>query len=84
MVLLDNCIAALPEEIGECKLLRFLSLPNNKQLKSLPNSISTLPNLFFLNVKGSPDCKIPPSVLKRAEDMCDGCGMYDLAPIDSK
>ncbi len=84
MVLLDNCIAALPEEIGECKLLRFLSLPNNKELKALPESIAKLPNLFFLNVKGSPDCKIPQSVLDRAEDMCGGCGMYDLAPIDSK
>jgi hypothetical protein len=84
MVLLDNCIASLPEEIGECKLLRFLSLPNNKELKSLPESIAKLPNLFFLNVKGVPNIQIPQSIMDRAEDMCGGCGMYDLAPIDSK
>lgn len=80
MVLLDNCIASLPEEIGECKSLRFLALPNNPKLKSLPKSIAKLPNLFFLNVKGSPNVKIPQSILDRAEDMCDGCGMYDLNP----
>jgi Leucine-rich repeat (LRR) protein len=80
MVLLDNCIASLPEEIGECKSLRFLALPNNPKLNSLPKSIAKLPNLFFLNVKGSPNVKIPQSILDRAEDMCDGCGMYDLNP----
>jgi hypothetical protein len=80
MVLLDNCIASLPEEIGDCKSLRFLALPNNPKLNSLPKSIAKLPNLFFLNVKGSPNVKIPQSILDRAEDMCDGCGMYDLNP----
>lgn len=80
MVLLDNCIASLPEEIGQCKALRFLALPNNEKLKSLPKSLAKLPNLFFLNVKGSPNVKIPQAILDRAEDMCDGCGMYDLNP----
>jgi hypothetical protein len=80
MILLDNCIDSLPEEIGELKALRFLALPNNKRLTQLPDSISGLPNLFFLNVKGSSNVKIPESILSRAEDMCDGCGMYDLNP----
>lgn len=83
MVLLDNCIESLPEEIGECKMLRFLAVPNNKGLTSIPSSVNNLPKLFFLNVKGSP-VKLQPEILARAEDMCDGCGMYDLNPLKDK
>ena len=81
MILLDNCVANLPEEIGECKLLRFLSLPNNPKLTKLPNSLDKLPMLFFLNLKGSPNVKLSKGIQARAEDMCEGCGMYDLAPL---
>ena len=82
MILLDNCVASLPESIGELKLLRFLALPNNKKLTSLPESIKNLPNLFFLNVKGCPNVKVPQSILDRSEDMCGGCGMYDINPLN--
>ena len=82
MILLDNCVATLPESIGELKLLRFLALPNNKKLTSLPESIKNLPNLFFLNVKGCPNVKVPQSILDRSEDMCGGCGMYDINPLN--
>ena len=80
MILLDNCISSLPDEIGNCSSLRFLALPNNAKLKSIPKSVAGLKNLFFLNVKGSPNVKIPQEIMNRAEDMCDGCGMYDLNP----
>ena len=82
MILLDNCVASLPDSIGELKLLRFLALPNNKKLTSLPESIKNLPNLFFLNVKGCPNVKVPQSILDRSEDMCGGCGMYDINPLN--
>jgi hypothetical protein len=82
MILLDNCIASLPESVGQLKLLRFLALPNNKKLTALPESIKNLPNLFFLNVKGCPNVTVPQSILDRAEDMCGGCGMYDINPLN--
>jgi len=83
MILLDNCINRIPEEIGECKMLRFLAVPNNKELREIPKTVNNLPKLFFLNVKGSENVFIPKEILDRAEDMCDGCGMYDLNPIKS-
>jgi len=82
MILLDNCVASLPNSIGQLKLLRFLALPNNKKLTALPESIKNLPNLFFLNVKGCPNVTVPQSILDRAEDMCGGCGMYDINPLN--
>lgn len=81
MILLDNCISSLPEEIGGCTALRFLAVPNNKDLTTLPKSIEKLPNLFFLNVKGCPSVKIPKALLSRSEDMCGGCGMWDITPL---
>ena len=33
--------------------LSFLSLPDNPSLESLPDSILNLPNLMFVNLKGS-------------------------------
>jgi len=83
MILLDNCIDSLPEEIGQCKNLRFLALPNNQGLKTLPKSIEKLPNLFFLNVKGCPSVEVPQAILSRAEDMCGGCGMWDITPLSN-
>lgn len=83
MILLDNCIDSLPEEIGQCKNLRFLALPNNQGLKTLPKSIEKLPNLFFLNVKGCPSVEVPKAILSRAEDMCGGCGMWDITPLSN-
>ena len=84
MILLDNCVESLPESVGELKMLRFLALPNNKKLTNLPESISKLPMLFFLNVKGCPNVKVPESILANAEDMCGGCGMYDIVPPSAK
>ena len=78
MILLDNCIESLPESIGELKMLRFLALPNNKKLTKLPESLTKLPMLFFLNVKGCPNVRVPQAILDNSEDMCGGCGMYDI------
>ncbi len=33
---IDGLISELPSEICDCKKLRYLSLPNNKNLKSIP------------------------------------------------
>jgi hypothetical protein len=34
--------------------------------------------LFFLNVKGCPNVRVPQAILDNSEDMCGGCGMYDI------
>jgi len=55
-------VSELPEEIGKLKDLKFLSVPNNKNLKSIPDSVAQLPNLMVINVSGSPNVEIPEEV----------------------
>ena len=66
---LDGVVSELPESLGKLKKLMFLSLPNNKDLKSLPKSIADIPNLAIINLKGSnPNIEIPEEVAKKAEE----------------
>jgi hypothetical protein len=46
---LDGVVNKLPNTIGKLKKLQFLSLPNNKNLQELPESIADLPSLMVLN-----------------------------------
>lgn len=77
MVLFDNCIREIPDSICECKKLRFISLLNNSELKSLPDCIGNLPSLLFVNFKGSKNLQAPESFSQRAESM--GEGMWDFS-----
>jgi hypothetical protein len=52
-LLLMKCVSSIPEEIGELKNLSFLALPDNPNLESIPASVLNLPNLMFINLKGS-------------------------------
>lgn len=56
---IDGLISELPSEICECKKLRYLSLPNNKNLKSIPECLKDLPNLKLVNFKGCDNLKLP-------------------------
>lgn len=56
---IDGLISELPAEICECKKLRYLSLPNNKNLKSIPECLKDLPNLKLVNFKGCDNLKLP-------------------------
>lgn len=76
MVLFENCVDSIPNSICELSNLRFLALVNNKKLTTLPECIGELPNLLFLNCKGSNNVKIPESVMRRATDY--GENMFDL------
>jgi hypothetical protein len=49
-----NCVTSIPNEIGDLKELKFISLPNNSKLKTIPDSILNLKNLKFITLKGSP------------------------------
>jgi Leucine-rich repeat (LRR) protein len=76
MVLFDNCIENIPSSICTLPKLRFLALINNQKLTEIPECIADLPNLYFLNLKGSPNVKVPQSILSKGTDM--GGGMWDL------
>ena len=76
MILFENCIESVPDSICKLSNLRFLALVNNRKLTNLPDCIGELPNLLFLNCKGSPNVKIPESIKRRATDY--GENMFDL------
>jgi hypothetical protein len=76
MILLDNCVSAIPDAVCTLPKLRFLALINNPKLTSIPDCIADLPNLYFLNLKGSPNVKVPQVIMDKASDL--GNGMLDL------
>jgi hypothetical protein len=76
MVLFDNCIDSIPDSICNLPKLRFVALINNPKLTELPECIADLPNLYFLNLKGSSNVRVPESVQAKGTDM--GGGMWDL------
>jgi hypothetical protein len=76
MILLDNCVAHVPESICTLPKLRFLALINNPQLREIPGCLAELPNLYFLNLKGSTNVEVPEAIKAKGTDM--GGGMWDL------
>lgn len=56
---IDGLLSEIPEEICKVKSLKYLAIPNNKELKSLPACLSTLPNLKLINYKGSDNLEVP-------------------------
>jgi hypothetical protein len=62
----EKGLSKVPNELKDLKNLEFLSLPNNPNLKELPEWIADLPNLIALSVKGSnSDLKIPERLQQR-------------------
>lgn len=76
MIMLDNCVASIPDSVCQLQKLKFLALINNKDLTSIPECISNLPSLLFLNLKGSPNVEVPNAIKEKGTDM--GGGMWDL------
>lgn len=76
MVLFDNCVEHIPDSICTLPKLRFLALINNQKLTEIPECTADLPNLYFLNLKGSPNVRVPESIQAKGTDM--GGGMWDL------
>ena len=58
---IEGILEDIPQEIGQLQNLQFLSIPDNPQLKSLPESLATLPNLEVINVRNTP-VEIPPAL----------------------
>jgi len=76
MILLDNCVDGIPDSVCTLPKLRFLALINNPKLRTIPECVADLPNLYFLNLKGSENVKVPESIQAKGSDM--GGGMWDL------
>jgi hypothetical protein len=63
-LLFDNCVNAVPNSVCKLKKLLFLGLPNNSQLKEIPECIADMSNLLILNVQNSNNVVLP----KKIED----------------
>ena len=74
-IMMTSCVSELPEEIGLLKNLTFLSLPNNTNLKSLPKSILTLPNIKFIMLNGT-NAKVPEGFSNMFSEAQPGSGFF--------
>ena len=79
-LLLENCVESIPDSICEIKSLRFLSLHNNTKMTTIPACIAGLPNLTFINLKGSDNIVVPDEIKRIATQV--GKGMWDLEGDD--
>jgi Leucine-rich repeat (LRR) protein len=75
-ILFENMISELPNSICDLKNLVFLALPNNRELKSIPECVNlvNLPKLTFMNVNKCPNLTIP----KELEQYHTGGGFYHM------
>ena len=71
-VLFENVIDKVPDSICQIQSLMILAVPNNPELKSLPECIMNLPKLTFVNVNRSPNVKVPQAL----EAFAEGAGFY--------
>ncbi len=58
---IEGILKNIPEEIGNLKNLKFLSIPDNPHLKSIPESLVNLPDLEVINIRNTP-AEIPPAI----------------------
>lgn len=66
---IENILKSLPEDIDKLQKLKFISLPNNPQLKTIPASIVNIPTLEVINVRGvKPGFTVPPEVQQKIDD----------------
>jgi hypothetical protein len=77
LLLFDNCVESVPDTICELEKLRFLALINNPKLTNIPECVVNLPNIYFVNLKGSPNVQIPEAMKQKGNDM--GGGMWDVS-----
>lgn len=75
---LTRCVKTLPESIGNCKGLQFLTLTDNQSLTKLPDSIMTLPNIDFIALRGSnKNLILPEGFNDKFDDFGDGMYFID-------
>ena len=52
-LVLHNCVSSLPDSICNLSNLQYISLVDNKELTTIPDCLVDLPDLVFINLKGS-------------------------------
>jgi hypothetical protein len=79
---LTNMVKSIPDSIGNCKELDILTLNNNPNLESLPDSIMNLP-LTFISLKGSSNNLIlPDGFNEKFDEMTPGSNFYTVNDLD--
>ncbi len=68
-------ISKVPDSICELKNLVFLAFPGNRELRTIPECVTTLPNLTFLNVSRCPNVQVPES-LENSYDVVENALKY--------
>lgn len=71
MLLIDNCIDEVPSGLFSLPKLRFVSLINNYDLRSLPETFLSAPSLEFLCLRGSPNVVLPDKINEVANSIGD-------------
>jgi len=61
---LVGCVSKIPDSICNLKELKFLSLPDNPNLQTLPACLADLPKLSIINIKGSTNQGVIPNALR--------------------
>ena len=77
MILFDNCTSEIPESICQLTNLQFIAFINSKNIKSIPKCVVGLPNLEFINLKGT-NVQVPQEIAERGVEMNDN--MWDMRP----
>lgn len=77
ILVFENCIDKIPETICNLKKLAFFTAMNCPDLKSIPECMSKLDNLAFINLRGSNNVELPESIKQKATDF--GENMWDLS-----
>jgi len=81
-LVLNNCINEIPEAVCELKNLMYLSLTNDKFLRTIPDCFAfrdKMPNFEFLNVEGSTNLEVPSIIKEKATPF--GEGGWDFGDI---
>lgn len=81
-LVLNNCINEIPETVCELKNLMYLSLTNDKFLRTIPDCFAfrdKMPNFEFLNVEGSTNLEVPSIIKEKATPF--GEGGWDFGDI---
>ncbi len=69
-IMLSNIVKSVPPEISELTKLSFLSLPNNKQLTTIPEELGNCPALTLINLDNTP-AELPNSLQGRFSESDD-------------
>lgn len=67
-----NVISEIPESICKLKDLKFLSIPDNPELLTLPKCLVDLPKLNLMNVQGCNKLKLPPGLKEKIKIWAGG------------